>query len=84
MVFKYCLPIYAELQIFRIAPQFLGLGQDTSSLLWPLLAPRQRKNAGGPRCRPSAPASPIPLWHHWSANTAHSSQGDGHWLDKNS
>lgn len=33
MVFKYCFPIYAELQIFRIAPQFFVLGPDTSSLV---------------------------------------------------
>lgn len=70
IVFKYCFPIYAELQILRVAPQFFGLGPDTISLSWPLLAPKQRKNAGGHCCRPPVPASPMPLWQHWPANTA--------------
>lgn len=70
VVFKYCFLIYAELQIFRIAPQYSGLGPDTSSLTWTLLAPRQPKNAGGPCCRPPVPASPLPLGQHWPANSA--------------
>lgn len=64
-VFKYSFPIYTDLQkIFRIAPQFSGLGPATSSLSWPLLAkgdsPRIEEDLA---CRPPASQSvcqPLP------------------------
>lgn len=65
VVFKYRFQIYGKLQkIFSSAPQFSGLGPATSSLSWPLLAPRQPKDAGRP-CLQATSASPSPApWIH--------------------
>lgn len=55
IVFKYCFPIYAQVQIFRLAPQFFGLGPDTRDLglFWHLGCARMQGNlAAGYQCQP--------------------------------